>query len=634
MCGIVAMIGQEKLLSSESLERAVLSLRHRGPDAQRWWLAPHRRAALGHARLSIIDLDSGNQPIVNEDESRRIVVSGEFYDYERLQRDLVQRGHRLRTRSDSEVALHLYEERGVECLTDLRGEFALALWDERQQSLFAARDRFGIKPLFYTIADGVLLIASEMKAFASAGVHLAWDHESVFQNLFACVAPDRTLFSGVRQVPAGHYLLATRDSLRIARYWDVDYPRKNRPRARHSEMEWIEHLRVGATEAVRLRLRADVPVGCLLSGGLDSSATLGMARKFSNGPLAAFTIAFDHPDYDESPFARETAAHAEAEFHEIRVTNADFAAHFSDAVWHAESLHYNAHGTARYLLSRAVHAAGYKVVLAGEGADEIGAGYHFCATVLQSPNRPSWLKRARSLLRLLRPHTPAEQLIARTSPWLVRASQVLGFPDSMTSYVADKIATMHGLLGTDFAGEFPRRDPYREFFRQFDVRRQLFGREPVKQVLYLWLKSFFVNYVLAGERLDMAHAVELRLPFLDHKLFESARDIPADLLLRDGQQKWVLREAMRPFVLEKICDGRKQPFIAPPSALQERSPLLTLVQDTLRSEVSASLPFFDRRAVITLLDRLQSAGITERAALDPVLLMLLSVSVLHERYRL
>lgn len=634
MCGIVALLRRGQPLAESSLERAVHSLRHRGPDAQHWWYAPHRLAALGHARLRIIDLATGDQPIPNEDSSLHLVANGEFYDYERLQRELTTRGHRLRTRSDSEIALHLYEERGPACLTDLRGEFAFAIWDERAQTLFAARDRFGIKPLFYTQIGDALFIASEVKALAAAGAQLRWDRAAAFQTFFASPATSDTLFAGVKQVPPGHYLLATPAGVRIARYWDIDYPRKDSPRLRHNEADWIDGLRMRAAEAVRLRMRADVPVGCLLSGGLDSSAALGLARQSFSGPLAAFTIAFDHADYDESDVACETAAHNGAEFHQIRVTNTDFAAHFADAVWHAEGLHFNAHGTARYLLSRAVSSAGYKVVLAGEGADELGAGYHFCERALQAGGtHPIW-KIPGAIMRLLRPDTPVERSLRATSPWLVRATRALGFPNSLTGYFAEKIAVVRGLLAPEFAAEFTHRDPWREFVRPYDMRGQLLGREPVKQVLYLWLKSFFPNYVLAGERLDMAHAVELRLPFLDHHLFEFAREIPAHLFVRDGRQKWILREAMRPFVLEKVCIGRKQPFMAPPSALEEGSALLSLAQDTLRSRAMAAVPFFNQRAIVRFLDGLHARPVADRAALDPVLLALLSTCVLQDRFHL
>jgi asparagine synthase (glutamine-hydrolysing) len=634
MCGIVAIVSRETPIREERLERAVLRLRHRGPDAQQWWLAPHGRAGLGHARLSVIDLATGAQPIASEDGALHLVVNGEFYGYEALRCELKRRRHQFRTRSDSEVALHLYEERGVGCLADLRGEFAFALWDERRQALFAARDRFGIKPLFYTMVQGALLLASEVKALAAAGLPLAWDRESVFQSLFACVAPDRTLFAGVKQVPPGHYLVATRESLRVAPYWEVNYPKDTGARPDRHEKEWIEELRARVEEAVRLRLRADVPVGCMLSGGLDSSAALGVARKHSPGTLSAFTIAFDHPDYDESEIARETAWRAGAVFHPVRVTNSDFAAHFADAVWHSESLHYNAHGVARHLLSRAVRDAGLKVMLAGEGADEIGAGYHFCEKALESGATGSWLKVLRALPRLCARKNAVEELIAETSPWLVRASRWIGFPETALGYVAEKIGVMRGFLSEDFAAEFKRRDPYREFFRGIHTRDQLAGREPVKQLLYLWMKSFFPNYVLAGERLDMAHGVEVRLPFLDHKLFEFARDIPAALLARSGRQKFALREAMRPFVTEQVYAGRKRPFLAPPSALQPGSEFFALVRDTLRGGTMEGMPFFNRRAVADLLDRLPSLGAQKSAALDPVFLLLTSMCVLHERYRL
>jgi len=226
MCGIVAMYSDREPISSELLRRATERLYHRGPDGQRQWIAAHRRVGLGHARLSIIDLTTGDQPIANEDERLHIVVNGEFYDYERIQRELEARGHRLRTRSDSEIALHLYEDFGAQCLHHLRGEFAFALWDEPNQTLFAARDRFGIKPLFYAVRDGTVVLASEAKALFAAGVPARWDPASFHQanSLVPIPDQDRSLFDGVRQVPPGHYLLVSRGNLQVVRYWDFDYP--------------------------------------------------------------------------------------------------------------------------------------------------------------------------------------------------------------------------------------------------------------------------------------------------------------------------------------------------------------------------------------------------------------------------
>ncbi len=637
MCGIVAVMSRAKPFPEESLLRATRRLLHRGPDEQHHWLSSDGRAGLGHTRLSIIDLSTGAQPIANEDESLRIVVNGEFYDFERIRRELETRGHGFRTRTDSEIALHLYEEKGVACLDDLRGEFAFALWDQTNATLFAARDRFGIKPLFYTQAGDALVIASEVKALFAAGAGAAWDTESVFHNLFLGQHEDRTLFDGIRQVPAGHYLLATRGGVRVERYWDADYPRAEMATDLDSEEACVPRVRALIEECVRLRMRADVPVGCYLSGGVDSSAVLGMAAAYhpkSGGrSVAAFTIAFDHPAFDESASARRSAAHAGADFHPVAVTETDFADCFADAVWHGETIQYNAHGPARYLLSKAVQKAGYKVVMAGEGADELFAGYAFARSALLSSG-DRWSKWPDRVFRLLRSRTPPERVIASTSKSLERACRVIGVPPDLMASLAERLELIRSIIAPEFALSFRDRDPFREFMAQFDVRRSLAGREPVKQLLYLWLKSLFVNYVLAGERLDMAHAVEVRLPFLDHKLFELTRAIPASVLGRSGGRKQLLREAVKSYVTDEVFRGTKQPFFAPPSTLRVGNPLYTFVQDLLRSEAFRSVPFFDPVSVIALLDRLPRMDDNARSALDPIVLMMASLTILNQRYSL
>ena len=228
MCGIVAQFSKHEPISAEALSRTTKKLHHRGPDGQRQWIAPHGRVGLGHARLSIIDLTTGDQPIANENEQLHIVVNGEFYGYEPIRQELIERGHRLRTHSDSEIALHLYEELGTSCLKRLRGEFALALWDEANQVLFAARDRFGVKPLYWARKGDTLCLASEAKALFAAGVPARWDHESFFQIMHVYFDQDRSLFEGIYQVPPGCYLLATCQQVQIVRYWDFDYPQQTR----------------------------------------------------------------------------------------------------------------------------------------------------------------------------------------------------------------------------------------------------------------------------------------------------------------------------------------------------------------------------------------------------------------------
>ena len=314
MCGIVAIYHPHGCVSAEALVRGTAQLHHRGPDGQRHWIAPHGRVGLGHARLSIIDLVTGDQPIANEDGRRQIVVNGEFYDFERIQRELERAGHRLRTRSDSEIALHLYEDVGPHCLHQLRGEYAFVLWDEAQQRIFAARDRFGIKPLFFAWHDGALYLASEVKALFAAGVPASWNREGLFNATVLGGQPTETLYAGVSQLPPGHYLLAGPNGMQIHRYWDFDYPLAARPAVSRSDDEWAEEFRAALENAVRLRLRADVPVGCYLSGGLDSCAVLGFAARHAAEPIRAFTLAFDQVAYDEEAIAREMAAKANAEF--------------------------------------------------------------------------------------------------------------------------------------------------------------------------------------------------------------------------------------------------------------------------------------------------------------------------------
>src|ERR1700737_2769889 len=238
MCGIVAIFSRRDPVPQAVVQRATQSLYHRGPDGQRHWMSPDRRIALGHARLSIIDLTTGDQPIASEDEQTRIVVNGEFYGYESIQRELEQSGHRLRTRSDSEIALHLYRDLGPQCLHRLRGEFALVVWDETNRTLFAARDRFGIKPLFYAVHDGTLYLASEVKALLAAGVPAGGAPESVAQCYDMGYNETRPLFHGILQIPPGHYLLATAGHLQIVRYWDFNYPTITASGQRRSDADY------------------------------------------------------------------------------------------------------------------------------------------------------------------------------------------------------------------------------------------------------------------------------------------------------------------------------------------------------------------------------------------------------------
>jgi asparagine synthase (glutamine-hydrolysing) len=638
MCGIVGIRSRSEPVASDSLLAAMRVLRHRGPDGEGHWLAAGGKIGLGHTRLSIIDLDTGAQPIANEDETIRIVVNGEFYGFEAIRCDLEKKGHRFRTRSDAEIALHLYEEYGTACLAHLRGEFAFVLWDGNRNRLFAARDRFGIKPLYYAERDDSLYLASEAKALFAAGVRAGWDDDAVFQIMFACVAQDRSVFRGVRQIPPGHFLLSyDAGGVELQRYWDADYPVAEANGARLTDpRDSLEQVRFLLEESVRLRMRADVPVGCLLSGGLDSSVALGIASSQGARPMNAYTISFDHPDYDESVWARQSADFNGANLEVVSAADAELADNFVESVRHGEIVHYNAHGTARYLLSRAVRRSGYKTVLAGEGADELFAGYGFCRpAVLNGSNGSSGLpRRMRTAWRLLRPATREQAAIGRTSPWLARATRVMDLPGWLVGSLAERMDVLRSVMPVQAACQIREHDPYRGLFDSLNAGERIRGREPAKQLIYLWLKTIFPGYILTADRADMAHGVEVRLPFLDHVLFEHVREIPIRTLAFRGENKYLLREAATQYISEVIRARPKKPLMAPPFSSRPEGKLLGVIQDVLRSKAMSDVPFFATAAITQLADDAHSRNGDGRASADPLLIMAASLCILQEAYGL
>ena len=622
MCGIVTIFSPTAPISRVALENATKALRHRGPDGQRYWVSPDGHVGLGHARLSIIDLTTGDQPIPNEDGSRQIIVNGEFYDYECIQKELEQAGHHLKTRSDSEIALHLYEDLGAHCLNRLRGEFAIVIWDGVNRTLFAARDRFGIKPLFYALHDGALYFASEVKALFAAGVPARWNPQSLYDVANFSGHQTRTLFDGVFQIPPGHYLVATDKRIQLSRYWDFDYPRATDHVPERSDAEYAEEFRYVFEESVRMRLRADVPVGCYLSGGIDSCAIVGLAARHHTQAIRAFTLRFDRPEYDEGEVAKEMAARAGAEFYPIPVRLDDLADNFCDSISQSEVLCVNAHGVAKYLLSRAVRDAGYKVVLTGEGSDEIMGGYlHFGRDMMLSNQ--------------LSP-TPFASLPANGKGPLEGVKRVLGFVPSWIQTAGAQSAKVRGIFADSFLQEFKEREASRSLLNDIDVAGQLTGRHPLNQSLYLWSKTVLPNYLLTnlGDRMEMAHSVEGRVPFLDHRLVELIRSQPVTQKIHGSTQKYVLREAVRDVVTDTVYRRPKHVFQSPPATLDPNGKFNALVQDVLRGPILRSIPLFDQQKVVTLLDSLHAGQEGLRVANDHVLLIALSACVLQQRFQL
>src|SRR5918995_366020 len=375
MCGIFAAM-THRGLAPERRDAALRSLQHRGPDGSGSWTSRDGRWTLGHTRLSIIGLNNGEQPMTSPDGAVHLVVNGEFYGYREIRDRLRASGYRFSTESDSEIALHLYDERGMQAASELRGEFAVIIADERRQAMIAIRDRFGIKPLYYAVVNGDVFFASEIKALLALGVPAAWDLEGAIGGMGR--SHEKTEFAGISTVPPGCYAIAKDGDVRIYPYWDWEIPTAEQMRAdTRSEDEIVDEFREVLRDAVRQRLVADVEVASYLSGGIDSCAVLGLAQQEMARPIRAFTLTFDNALYDEASIAEAQAKHVGATYNPIPITGREIADAYPDAVWHCETQMFNGHGVAKYLLSRAVREAGIKVVFTGEGADEVLGGYPY-----------------------------------------------------------------------------------------------------------------------------------------------------------------------------------------------------------------------------------------------------------------
>ena len=632
MCGIIAVYDANGAGAIAEVEAGLKTIVHRGPDAQHLWQSADAKICIGHTRLSIIDLAHGDQPLANEDHSIHCVVNGEFYDFERIRAELKGRGHRFRTHSDSEILLHLYEDLGTECLRELRGEFAFVLWDARRQLLFAARDRFGIKPLFYSQRGTRLLFASEAKALHAAGVPAEWDEQGFLESFGTIFSASPTLFRHISLIPPGHYMLARGTESSLHKYWDFDFPREAEMPAQRPDAEYVEEFRAVLDEAVRLRLRADVPVGCYLSGGIDSCSVLALMAKHAAGRVRAFSLSFDHALYDEGPIAREMAERAGAEFTMIPVNQTSLASDLEDALWHNENFFINAGSAAKFALSRAVRDAGYKVVLTGEGSDEILAGYAFFR---QDLLRHGGGQGGEAALEKLRATNVASGglMFANSSvaPIPAYVERIGYFPTFLEARKAG-FDRFHSLLNI----EYDTNELLTRLLDRVDVAGQLDGRHVVNKSLYLGNKSVLPGYILTalGDRVEMAHSIEARLPFLDHHVVEYTRQLPVNLKIRDTTEKFVLREAMKPDLTETVYQRQKHPFLSPPALLKPEEPLHALLQDTLRGSTLDRVPYLNRKGVTEYLDRAATLDTGGKIAAEFPLMMMLSACLLAGRFGL
>ncbi|CAK5283674.1 unnamed protein product [Mycena citricolor] len=562
MCGLSAVAYYGSASPPRDLcaqiEASLTNIHHRGPDSQGIYLSEDGRVGLGHARLSIIDLATGQQPLSDETGGIQCVVTGELYDYARIRAELEANGAVFKTHSDSELVVHLYQQNGFNLLHSLRGEFAFVLYDATRKLVFAARDRLGIKPLYYTVSDERLLIASEMKAFLPLGWKAEWDIHSIVHS--GDVSDDRTVFKGGRKLNAGMSLLYRPASgyLKVQPYWDLDYTPSAVPQTID---EMVDGVRERLVRAVELRLRSDVPVGVYLSGGIDSSAVAGIVTELlrkddPNARIATFTLAFpDAKDNDEGPIAARTAEHLGAESHMVNVDEAALVEALEATIWHTEQVNFTFQGPGKFLLSKYVNEQGYKVVLTGEGADEFFGGYPWFPIDYLRPKRDADLGDGEDVVdrcearqgdaRGISCHRAyASAGTAASELFDTRALAMTGEPD-ITLSIAEHIDAR--------------------------VREKAVSGEwhALHVCSYVTAKTILQNSILnqVGERSEMAHSVEGRPPFLDHHLVDYINGLPPSVKVRPIKggftDKWLLREAVRPFVPEEVYNRKKLMYNSP-----------------------------------------------------------------------
>lgn len=616
MCGLAGYIGQIKTDQAPEilLRKMAGAIEHRGPDAD--GICVFEGAGLAHKRLAIVGISDGQQPMVCAQQRFTVVFNGQIFNHVALRQMLERQGAHFRGESDTEVILQLYARYGMDCLHYLNGDFAFALWDSLKQQMFIARDRMGVRPFFYTQSDEVFYFASEIKALLRVpGVPASLDPCALDQifTLWAPLAP-RTAFRNIYELEPAHLLIVDRNGVRKQRYWAPDYPDAGDGAGFGNEEAAADELEALLEDAVRLRMQADVPVGSYVSGGLDSSLIAALASPMAPEQLQSFSVGFAQGDYDESRFQQMVAQALQTRHHAVQITEGDIAAIFPQVIQASEVPLVRTAPAPLYKLAQLVHDSGMKAVLTGEGADELFAGYdifreakirRFCARQPQSQLRPH-------LFRKLYPYLPG--LKAQTPQYLAAFFGVegIGFEDPLYSHRPRFKATTAAKL---FFSQALKQE-LGDYDATADLAAQLpadFGRwHALHQAQYLECRFLLPSYILSsqGDRMAMAHGVETRFPFLDHRLFEFAARLHPALKLRGLTEKYLLRRLAKNRVPAPILQRQKQPYRAPDSQSFTGKGELDYVRDLMSEQRIDQTGYFNSKAVSKLYSKNKAQGLT------------------------
>ena len=634
MCGIAGIIDFRQEEIEESILRRMLGLiRHRGPDAFGIYIG--KNAGLAHARLSIIDLTGGDQPIHNEDKTVWIVYNGEVFNYPELREEVERRGHRFYTRTDTEILVHLYEDEGMNFFHKLNGQFGLALWDQKKQQLLLARDRLGIRPLFYYQRDGRLVFGSEIKAiFADREIPRAMDLRTV-SDIFTCwsaIGSD-TAFKDVNQLMPGHFAIFSRNGLSTHKYWQLSFSNSvhschsrghsttrsldhsfpsslelSNPGTLESYISELQHLLIDAT---RIRLRADVPVGAYLSGGLDSTYITAVVKRNFDNQLRTFSVSFTDHKFDEAPFQNKAVDALQTDHSMIRCTEQDIGANLPHVIWHAEVPLLRTGPIPLYMLSRLVRENNFKVVLTGEGSDEIFAGYDIFK---EDRVRRFWARNAESKMR--------PRLLQRLYPDIFKPQNsrgsafLTGFFRKGLSQVNspfyshmirwENTSQIKSFLSNDIIGMVEKNDSFEDRFLQM-LPEDFMNWDALSRAQYTEIVIFLSNYLLSsqGDRVAMGHAVEGRFPFLDYRVVEFAAKIPPRYRLNGLKDKFILRRSAENLIPAELASRAKQPYRAPISRCFFGEQPQEYVMELLSEEALRRSGYFDPEKVSRLIAKCQ-----------------------------
>ena len=636
MCGIAGILNltQSKSPVLGDLEKMIHMVHHRGPDDYGFYRDEY--VGLAHARLSIIDLEGGHQPIHDDEKNVWIVFNGEIFNYIELRGELIKDGVSFYTHSDTEVIVQLYKKYGLDFVNYLNGQFAIALWDKIKNRLVLVRDRVGIDPLFYHKQDDTLIFASEVKSLLPVMKNSpSLDHHALDQlfTFWAPVSPS-TMFEDVFEVKPGEMVLVENGTISQHQYWEWVYPKHKDGYFQKAESDLAEELHDKLVEATRIRLRSDVPVAAYLSGGLDSSALVSIIHHHGNVPLRTFSIGFEDKNLDESTFQRQLIDHLGAKHSSIICSSSDISDNFEKTIWHAESPILRTAPTPMMMLSKLVHDNSYKVVLTGEGADEVFGGYDIFK---EGKIRQFWAKNTGSNFRplILKKLYPYLDITSTSSRAYLEAFFGIGIDKPSLPYFAhmprwDMTSKIKGFYSDEFKNSLREKAMDR---LKASLHDDIDSWDPFNRSQYIESKTLMSKYLLCsqGDRMLMANSVEGRFPFLDHNVIEFANKLHPKLKMKVLNEKYLLKKSMGRYLPKEIVNRHKQPYRAPDIAAFFSQKPSDFVLDMLSKSEIDKAGYFDSKKTEILLRKINAGKATGNKD-NMALVAILSTQIWHNLF--